>query len=96
MRRAVIQISGKQQCQTGSFQANDLEGYKNPAFVRIKNFKIPGSDRSSIPGGKYQLVSLSFSDEGNCLSTVTLQYQQYGEWELIQIIDDPPVPSKGA
>lgn len=96
MRRSVIQITGKQHCHTASFNANDLKEYKNPSFVRVKNFKIPDSDRSSIPNGKYQLVNLSFSDEGNSFSTVTLQYQQYGEWELVKLIDNPPLPTKGA
>ena len=60
MRRAVIHIHGSQRCATASFHASELELYQNAGFQRLKNFRIPGSDRGSIPYGKYQLVSLSF------------------------------------
>ena len=96
MRRAVIQISGKQQCNTASFNANELGKYKDPSFVEVNNFKIPGINLGSIPRGKYQLVNLSFSDEGNSFSTVSVQYQQYAEWELVRIVENPPNPATGA
>ena len=96
MRRPIIQISGQQVCSTESFLASDLMGYRKVGFVNVKSFRIPGSDRCSVPGGKYQLTNLSFSDNGNGHTTVNLSYQQYGEWELVQIQDNPPAPSKGA
>ena len=52
MRRAVINISGKQRCRTASFNASDLKKYQEAGFQGLKNFRIPGSDRSSVPDGK--------------------------------------------
>ncbi len=95
MRRSILQINGQQKCVTETFRANDLEKYKKPGFQNVKNFRIPGADRSSIPGGKYQLTNLSFADEGNGMTNITISYQQYGEWELIQLIGSPPSPGKG-
>lgn len=92
MRRPVTRISGTQKCSTDSFRANDLAGYTDPDFVRIKNFKIKGSTRSTIPNGKYQLVSFNFSDDQQGFTTVTVEYQQYGEWELIKLVSSPPSP----
>jgi len=95
MRRAVIAVSGQQTCNTSSFHASDLKDYTDPGFQNIKNFRIPGSDRSSIPGGKYQLTNLSFSDAGNSMTTVTVSYQQYGEWKLIKLTAKTPSPGAG-
>ena len=95
IRRPIMQINAKQRCPTETFRANDLEKYKKPGFQNVKNFRIPGSDRSSIPGGKYQLTNLAFSDDGNGFTEITISYQQYGEWELIQLIGSPPSPGKG-
>ena len=91
-RRAVIHIQGRQRCSTDSFHASDLKQYQEPGFQRLKNFRIPGSDRSSIPDGKYQLISLSFQDGGNQVTTVQLHYVQYGKWELIKLVDVLPNP----
>ena len=95
MRRAVIAVSGQQTCNTSSFKASDLKDYTNPGFQNVKNFRIPGSDRSSIPGGKYQLTNLSFSDAGNSMTTVSVSYQQYGEWQLIKLTAKTPSPGAG-
>ena len=92
LRRAVINISGKQRCRTASFNASDLKKFRNPGFQSLKNFRIPGSDRSSVPDGKYQLTRLSFQDEGNQVTVVRVHYQQFGEWKLIQLTDRPPLP----
>lgn len=93
MRRAVIDISGKQRCRTASFNASDLKKFRDPGFQNLKNFRIPGSDRSSVPDGKYQLTSLSFQDEGNQITLVRVHYQQFGKWELIRLVDRPPRPN---
>lgn len=93
MRRAVINISGKQRCRTASFNASDLKKFRDPGFQSLKNFRIPGSDRSSVPDGRYQLMSLSFQDEGNQVTMVRVHYQQFGEWELIQLTDHLPLPT---
>ena len=92
MRRAVIHITGSQNCATGSFRASDLKLYQEPGFQSLKNFRIPGSDRGSIPHGKYQLISLSFRDNGNQTTSVQLHYVQYGQWELVRLTDDLPEP----
>lgn len=93
MRRSVINISGKQRCRTASFHASDLKKFRDPGFQNLKNFRIPGSDRSSVPDGKYQLTGLSFQDEGNQITIVRVHYQQFGEWRLIQLTDTLPHPS---
>ena len=64
-------------------------------FQNVKKMKIPGSDRSSIPGGKYQLTDLQFTDVGNGMTQVTISYQQYGEWELIKLTEETPSPGEG-
>ena len=92
MRRAVINISGKQRCNTASFNASDLKKYQNTGFQSLKNFRIPGSDRSSVPDGRYQLTGLSFQDEGNQITLVRVHYQQFGKWELIRLADRLPRP----
>jgi|GEM_PF-7055069 len=92
MRRAVIHIQGKQRCATNSFHASDLKLYQDPGFQRLKNFRIPGTDSGSIPKGKYQLVSLSFQDGGDQITTVQLHYVQYGKWELVKLVDELPNP----
>ena len=93
MRRAVIDICGKQRCRTASFNASDLKKFRDPGFQDLKNFRIPGSDRSSVPDGKYQLMGLSFQDEGNQITLVRVHYQQFGKWELIRLADRLPLPS---
>ena len=93
MRRAVINISGKQRCRTASFNASDLKKFRDPGFQNLKNFRIPGSDRSSVPDGRYQLTGLSFQDEGNQITLVRVHYQQFGKWELIQLTDRLPFPT---
>lgn len=95
VRRAIISVSGKQECLTSSFKASDLMQYTGTGFQKVKNMKLPGSDRSSIPGGKYQLTGFSFSDGQNGITVVNISYQQYGEWELIQIQEKLPSPGKG-
>ena len=95
MRRAVIAITGTETCNTGSFGSGELGGYTDPGFQSVKNFKVPGSDRGSIPSGKYQLTSLSFSDAGNGMTIVTVSYQQYGEWKLIKLTTTTPSPGEG-
>ncbi|MBR2363935.1 MAG: hypothetical protein IKA79_01925 [Lentisphaeria bacterium] len=90
MRRAIIQINGTQKCLTASFKADELEEHLYPGFVSLKNFAIPGFDRSSIPKGSYQLKSLDFRDQGDTFTIVNISYVQYCPWELIQI--DPLVP----
>ena len=95
MRRAIITISGKQECHTRSFSASDLKSYADPGFQNVKKMKIPGSDRSSIPGGKYQLTDLQVTDVGNSMTQVTISYQQYCEWELIQLTEKTPSPGEG-
>ena len=92
MRRAVIHIRGSQRCATSSFRASDLKLYQDPGFQRLKNFRIPGSDSGSIPNGKYQLIGMSFRDSGNQITTVQLEYVQFGRWELVKLTDDLPEP----
>ena len=96
MRRAVINISGKQRCRTASFNASDLKKFRATGFQSLKKFRIPGSDRSSMPDGKYQLTGLSFQDEGNQITLVRVQYQQFGAWELVRLADRLPRPSGAA
>ena len=55
----------------------------------MKDFAIPGTRRSTIPGGKYLLTSFNFSDSGAEYTDLSLTYQQYGPWELIQLRDPP-------
>lgn len=93
MRRPVIHINGKQRCHTASFHASDLKKYQNPGVQSLKNLRIPGSDRGSIPDGKYQLTNLSFQDEGNQITVIHLHYVQYGKWELVQVVDHAPNPA---
>lgn len=95
VRRAVISISGKQECTTASFKASDIMKYTDTGFQKVRDMKLPGSDRSSIPGGKYQLTNLNFADGQNGISHVTVSYQQYGEWQLIQIQEKLPSPGEG-
>ncbi len=45
-----------------------------------------------FPNGKYQLVSFNFSDDRQGVTTVTVEYLQYGEWSLIKRISSPPSP----
>lgn len=92
MRRPVTRIGGTQTCSTESSRANDLAGYTDPDFVRVKNFKIKGSSRSTIPNGKYQMVNFNFSDDRTGFTVVTVEYQQYGEWELVKLVSNPPSP----
>ena len=93
MRRAVINISGKQRCRTASFHASDLKKFRDPGFQNLKNFRIPGSDRSSVPDGKFQLTGLSFQDEGNQVTVIRVHYQQFGEWKLVKLMERPPQPN---
>lgn len=95
MRRSIITINGSQTCITETFRASDLEKYKKPGFQSVKRFRIPGSDRSSIPGGKYQLTNLSFNDDGTGMTSISVSYQQAGEWQLIRLVDSPPSPGEG-
>jgi len=87
MRRAVITINGKQRCTTDSFKASELGTYKNPGFVKVKKFAVPGSDQASIPSGKYLLTSFNFSDAGEQYTDLSVSYLQYDEWTLIQLAD---------
>lgn len=95
MRRAVLSISGRQKVETRTFRASELEDYLDPGFVTVKNFAIPGSNSGSIPRGKWQLVNLSFRDEGNVYTEIDVSYQQYGSWELIRL-DDSVSPPQSA
>ena len=89
MRRAVVSISGRQRCVSVQFKADDLKTYMDPGFVKVKNFAIPGTRKSTIPSGKYLLTSFSFSDSGEGYTDLNVTYQQYGPWELIQLRDPP-------
>ena len=91
MRRAVITISGRQRCSTTTFRANDLKAYTETGFMRVKNFALPGTDNSAIPGGKYLLTSFAFSDTGEQYTDLTVTYQQYGKWDLVRLCDPPPL-----
>lgn len=95
MRRYVLQVSGKQRCESKSFRAGDLEGYLEVGFQGVKNFRMPGSDRSSIPNGKYQLESFRFTEAGDSFCDCVVNYVQYGEWEMVQIVSPVPDPVTG-
>lgn len=91
MRRAIINISGSQCCDTSSFNASDIKNYTDPGFVTVRNFKIPKTT-NSMPSGKYQLTNLSFTDNGDSTTNVSLSYQQHREWKLIKLQNSPPSP----
>ena len=90
MRRAVVSITGRQRCGSDQFKADDLKDYMDPGFVRVKDFAIPDTRRSTIPGGKYMLTSFSFSDAGDGYTDLTVSYQQYGAWKMVKL-KEPPV-----
>lgn len=92
MRRPIITISGSQQCETKTFKAREIEKHTKVGFVSVADFAIPGSDRDSIPNGKYQLVSMNWNDQQNGYTVVNVTYQQYGEWELLKLISPAPNP----
>lgn len=95
MRRAVIHITGIQTCNTCSFRSNDIDDYTDADFTSVRNFKVPGfSTIDSIPHGKYMNVGMSFVDKGNGYTEVTINYVQYREWELIQLISDSSDPTQ--
>lgn len=94
MRRAVIHITGTQTCNTCSFRSNDIDDYTEADFTSVKDFKVPGfSTIDSIPSGKYMNVGMSFVDKGNGYSEVTINYVQYREWQLVQLISETPNPT---
>lgn len=95
LRRPIIHISATQRCNTASFKASDLQYYTETGFIPVKNFRIPGLDRGSIPGGRYQLTNCTFRDEGNTFTIIKLTYQQYGPWELVQLNKTVPDPMTG-
>jgi hypothetical protein len=95
IRRAVINMTGTQTCNTCSFRSNDIEDYLDAGFVTVRDFKVPGfSTVDSMPDGKYMNVGMSFTDNRNGYTEVTINYMQYGDWELIQLINDLPDPTK--
>ena len=89
MRRAVVSISGRQRCVSVQFKADDLKTYMDPGFVKVKNFAIPGTRKSTIPSGKYLLTSFNFSDSGEGYTDLNVTYQQYGPWELVELREPP-------
>lgn len=95
MRRYVIKVSGKQRSLSSSFRANDLEGYLDVGFQGVGNFRTPGSNRSSIPSGKYQLEGFRFTEAGDGFCDASVDYIQYGEWKMVQIVEPVPDPKTG-
>ncbi len=85
MRRAIIAINAKQKCDSNTLLASQIDNYTECGFVSLPSLALPNVRGSVVPGGKYQCTGFSFSDDGDGYSSVTVNYQQYGEWELIQL-----------
>ncbi len=85
MRRAIISINGSQDCDTDTLNPSNIEQFTNTGFVTVRGFVQPNRSSSTIPRGKYQCTNFTFTDQGNGYSTVNVTYQQYGEWELINL-----------
>ena len=94
MRRAVITISGKQQCTSDQFLAGEIENYTYPDFVPVKNFAAAGvRSADTIPEGDYLNTEMEFTEAGNGYVIINVSYVQYREWKLVKVITDTPNPA---
>ncbi len=95
MRRPIITITGTQTSDTASFLASEMKEYIQTGETTVKDFIVPDViTGKTMPSGKYHNVGMTFSDNKNGYSEVSVSYMQYAEWELVKIEDDLPDPTK--
>lgn len=95
MRRAIVSISGTQQCNSDEFMASEIEDYTNPDFINVKDFAAPGYRSHTIPNGKYLNTGMNFRDHGDSYTHVDVTYIQYREWKLVRLVSGKLPDPKG-
>jgi hypothetical protein len=95
MRRPIVTITGTQTCKTSSFLASEMKKYIQTGETTVKDFIVPEViSGDTMPSGKYHNVGMTFADNKNGYSEISISYMQYGEWDLVKIEDDLPDPTK--
>ena len=89
MRRFVIDIVGRQECDTISLLSNDVADYLDLDEVTPPDMLISGGTGGAIPSGKYLITSFNVSDRADGFSVAKVGYRQYGPWTKIAIEAEP-------